>query len=39
MTPQEPEKAIRLAVKNGTFTVPELQNAGMILIRSKGRIK
>jgi hypothetical protein len=39
MTPQEPEKAVRLAVKNGTFTVPELQNAGMILIRSKGRIK
>ena len=36
MNPQSPEKAVKLTVKNGTFAVPELHNAGMILVRSKG---
>ena len=36
MTPQNPEKAVELQVKNGKFTVPELKNAAMVLVRLKG---
>ena len=36
MTPQNPEKAIRLQVKNNKFSIPELYNTAMVLIRLKG---
>ena len=36
MTPQSPEKAVKLHVKNGNFIVTELKNAAMILVRLKG---
>ena len=36
MTPQNPEKAVELQVKNGKFIVPELKNAAMVLVRLKG---
>ena len=37
MTPQNPAKAIKLPVKNRSFSVPELHNTAMVLIRLKGK--
>lgn len=37
MTPQKPEKAIRLTIKNGNVTVPELQDAAILLLQCKGK--
>ena len=36
MTPQSPEKAVKLQVNNGKFIVPELKNAALVLVRLKG---
>ena len=36
MTPEKPEKAVKLEVKNGSVTVPELHHAAMVLFQCKG---
>jgi hypothetical protein len=36
MTPQSPEKAVKLEVKDGVATVPALKDAAMVLFRCKG---
>lgn len=36
MSPQSPEKAVKLPVSNGIVRVPELKDACMVLVRCKG---
>ena len=36
MNPNAPEKAVKLEVKNGTVTVPELEYGAMVLFQCKG---
>jgi hypothetical protein len=37
MTPQNPAKAIKLPVVNGKVTIPELQDAAILLLQCKGK--
>ena len=36
MTPQNPEKAVKLSVSDGIVRVPELVDGCMVLVRCKG---
>lgn len=36
MTPQNPEKALRIPVSNGIVTLPELKDTCMILVKCRG---
>lgn len=37
MRPQDPEKGVKLASRNGSFTVPELIDAALVLVRVEGK--
>lgn len=37
MTPQKPEKAVKLEVKGNTFVIPEIKDAALTVIQVKGK--